>query len=335
MTIFEKNLVSTVVPAYNRACMMHEAVMSVLAQTWRPIEVIIVDDGSTDDTLSAAQALVTAHPEMVRVISIDNSGPGPAREAGRQLARGEFIQYLDSDDRLLPEKFARQIGALRDRPDCGIAYGGTRLIDAKGHLLRSPFKWTGRHIEYLFPALLVDRWWCTHTPLYRREVTDAIGPWSDLRYSQDWEHDARAGALGIRLVNCREAVSEHRTHEGHRQTSHGRWLEPSDRVRFFSTLWDCARQAGVGLETPEMRHFSRWVFAHARQCGELGDADASRSLLELAGLAAGGQAIDLRTYGLMAHVLGYRGAARLGSWVARSRGGRSGRQTLKQSWMRR
>ena len=101
-----ENLVSTIIPVYNRPDMLRAAVESVLQQTHRPIEVIIADDGSTDETGEVAKELVEQHPEVVRYTRHENAGPGPARELGRQLARGEFIQYLDSDDRLLPNKFA-------------------------------------------------------------------------------------------------------------------------------------------------------------------------------------------------------------------------------------
>ena len=97
-------LVTTIIPVYNRPCFLREAVASVLAQTYRPIEIIIVDDGSGPETVAVCEELAAAHPE-IRILHQENAGPGAARERGRLAARGEFIQYLDSDDRLLPEKF--------------------------------------------------------------------------------------------------------------------------------------------------------------------------------------------------------------------------------------
>src|SRR4029079_14626008 len=104
-----EGLVSTVIPVHNRPHLLREAVASVLAQTYRPIEIIIVDDGSTDDTTSVADSLATERSGEIMVIHQGNTGPGLAREAGRQAARGEFIQYLDSDDILLPRKFELQV----------------------------------------------------------------------------------------------------------------------------------------------------------------------------------------------------------------------------------
>src|SRR5688572_24007248 len=85
-------LVTTILPVYNRAAMLRESAATVLAQTYRNIELIIVDDGSTDETSAVADALAAEHPEVVRVIHQPNAGVGPAREAGRLAARGEFIQ---------------------------------------------------------------------------------------------------------------------------------------------------------------------------------------------------------------------------------------------------
>jgi glycosyltransferase involved in cell wall biosynthesis len=290
MTAVQPGLVSTIIPVHNRPDLLRQAVESLLAQTYRPIEIIIVDDGSTDDTPAAIRALVAGEPDLIQAVRIANAGPGPAREAGRLRARGEFIQYLDSDDRLLPEKFELQTATLRAHPDCGIAYGHTRLIDTQGQVLCTPFKWSGRDLPFLFPGLLVDRWWSTHTPLYRRTLTDRIGPWSDLRWSQDWEYDARAGALRTRLVSCHAEVSEHRIHDGVRQTEFADWerdpVRLRNRVRLLSALWDCANQAGVVPPGEETRHFARWAFTIARRCGAVGLVPEAGSCLELAFEAA-------------------------------------------------
>jgi glycosyltransferase involved in cell wall biosynthesis len=310
--------------------MLVEAVESVLAQTYRPIEIIISDDGSTDDAGRVADHLSAEHPDVIRVVHRPNQGPGPAREAGRSLARGEFIQYLDSDDRLLPRKFEWQVEALRSRPDCGAAYGFVQRYGAT-ESNRVPLKWSGRELQTLFPLLLVDRWWNTDCPLFRRSVCDAVGPWSDLRYSQDWEYDGRIGALGTRLVHVKEFVCEYRQHAGERQTGTGNWLAPPDRVRFFSLLLQYARKAGVDPRGREMRHFSRWVFLNARQCGEEGDADASRACLDLAAEVAGGAMGDLRLYRAVAMTLGWVTAARLTSWMILHTGRRPGTDTLALS----
>ena len=333
MTETVNGLVSVVIPAYNRAAMLREAVESVFAQTWRQYEILICDDGSTDDTVELGKALEAAHPGVVRYLWAPNGGAGVARERGRLHARGEFIQYLDSDDSLWPRKFEVQIGALRAQPDCGAAYGWIRLCPEDAPPADKPHKWSGREFKHLFPALLVDRWWNTNAPLWRRSVCDAIGPWSDLRYSQDWDYDARAGALGIQLAYCPEFVTDQRHHGAARQTGSGRWLVPADRVRFFTSLFDSAQRAGGANDTPEMQHFARWVFSHARECAALGDKAAADALLRLAIQAQGRKTIDLSVYRGLVGLVGWSRTIRWTGAVHRMLGRNSGASTQKQSWM--
>lgn len=330
------NLVSTVIPVYNRPQFLMQAVDSLLSQTHRPIEIIIVDDGSTDETPQIAKQLSIQYPDFIRFLQQSNYGPGRARETGRQLAKGEFIQYLDSDDRLLPNKFTKQIQALRDNPDCGIAYGYTRLIDENGTELKAPFKWTDRDIPFLFPSLLVDRWWCTHTPLYRRTVTDKIGSWSDLRWSQDWEYDARAGAMGIKLVNCHEYVSEHRQHSGDRQTSNANWTTDPERLKnrlaLLNALWFNAEQAGVSKDSPEAQHFVRWAFMIARHCGAAELLMESKACLDLAIKVNRSKGSDLKLYTGLCRLLGIKIASQLTMYAINFRRSPS-KSTLPQSFL--
>ena len=325
-------LVSTIIPVYNRAAMLREAVDSVLAQSWPQIEILICDDGSTDETVALGQQLSAADPRITYLWN-PNRGAGSAREAGRQRARGEFIQYLDSDDTLWPHKFERQIAALRAQPHCGAAYGWIRLCPEDGPPATSAHKWSGRPIPTLFPHLLVDRWWNTNVPLWRRSVTDRIGPWSSLRYSQDWEYDARAGALGIQLAYVPEFVSDQRHHGTARQTGHGRWLEPKDRVQFFSALFRAACQAGVVAQSLERRHFSRWMFAQARECALLGDEAAAASLFQLSVEASAAASADRLLFRGGAQLIGWRRASAFGQVLRSVLNKRPGSHTLKQSWM--
>src|SRR5262245_54314926 len=87
--LFDTGLVSTIIPVFNRARMLKEAVSSVLEQTYRPIEIIIVNDGSIDETAKVADLLASENPDEIRVVHQSNTGPGLAREAGRKQARGE------------------------------------------------------------------------------------------------------------------------------------------------------------------------------------------------------------------------------------------------------
>jgi glycosyltransferase involved in cell wall biosynthesis len=318
------DLVSTIIPVHNRGALLREAVASVLAQTHRPIEVILVDDGSTDDTPDVCRELAGQHPHLVRVLRQANAGPGVARETGRQLARGEFIQYLDSDDLLQPHKFERQVAALRSNPDCGAAYCYTRIYRIGELPSDNPWKGSGRTVETMFPSFLTERWWDTPTPLYRRSVCDRAGPWSPLRLEEDWEYDCRIAALGTRLVHCREFLVDVRDHDDHR-LSRGTALDPErmrQRARAHILVYGHARRAGIGPDDPHMQRYARELFLLARQCGAAGLVDASRVLFDLAREASGpvrARGKDFRLYGLAAACLGWTTVGRLACWADRFR----------------
>jgi glycosyltransferase involved in cell wall biosynthesis len=299
-------LVSTIIPVFNRPQMIRKAVESVLGQTYRPIEIIIVDDGSTDETPKVLDELQTAHPKEITVLHKENGGPGLAREAGRLRAKGEYIQYLDSDDWLLPEKFTIQVKALRDRPECDIAYGISRLVDDQGNVLEDPSKWTGRKFDYLFPALLIDRWWHTHTPLYSRRISDLAGSWPKQR-PEDWDLEARMGTFKPKLVFCDTPVSCHRHHFFDNRVSRGAMDDYlRDESWFLPRLYECAVKAGVPRNAWEMKHFSRWAFSLARRVGALGESRAAWNLLELSKKTASDPDYKLTLVGWAARLFGWR-----------------------------
>ena len=306
-----EGLVSTIVPVYNRGALLRESVRSALAQTYRPLELIIVDDGSTDaGTLDTIADLVSSHPE-VRSIRRENGGPGAARETGRVAARGEFIQYLDSDDLLLPTKFELQVAALRRDPEAGVAYGIVRYRNAAGDEIVCDWKPANQKQDYLFPSLLIARWWETVSPLFRRSVTDRVGPWTSLRLEEDWEHDARVAALGVKLAFVNEIVAEHRDHPAER-LSRGSGLDPArlrDRAAAHELIAAHAHRAGVRIESPEFQQFARELFHVARQCGAAGLPAEARRLADASSRVS--NARDLRVYRRIASVIGWRNAGRL------------------------
>jgi glycosyltransferase involved in cell wall biosynthesis len=304
-----EGLVSTVIPVFNRAAMLREAVGSVLAQSWRPIEIVIVDDGSTDDTLAAAEALRAQHPDIIRILGRRNEGPGAARQAGLETATGEFVQFLDSDDLLLPDKFALQITGLRGDAEAGISYGKTYTRE-NGRPADQPAQRTGERHRQVFPALLAGRLWETSTPLYRRAALDRIGPWPRKRQMEDWEFDAQAGAAGIALHYCDAFIAEYRIHAGDR-LAHAWMSNPQamrDRLSAYVEILRCARKAGITNGAPEMQRYARTLFWIARNAGLSGFTAQAMELLDLArqiAVAGRGGGVDI--------VL-YRGLARRFGW---------------------
>lgn len=122
-------LVTVVIPVYNRSRALRATVDSVLAQSFTAWELLIVDDGSTDDTPEVARGY--ADPR-VRYLRQENQGHSGARNTGLAEARGEFLAYLDHDDRWLPDKLAQQARLLQNRPGVGLVYGWWRSIDDAG-----------------------------------------------------------------------------------------------------------------------------------------------------------------------------------------------------------
>jgi hypothetical protein len=233
---------------------------------------------------------------------------GLARETARLAVRGEFIQHLDSDDLLYPEKFARAVAGLREHSECDVSYSWSRVKLEDGTFEEAPAKRTGERFETMFPAMLQSRWWHTNTPLYRASLLDRAGPWLALRNEEDWEYDARVAALGVRLHYVPEWGSEFRHHDQVRLSASG--LDPNvlrDRARAHTLIFEHADRAGIGPETPEMQSFARELFLLARQCGAAGLGAESEMLFAVARKASGpdGNRLQFRAYRAVTRILGW------------------------------
>ena len=303
-------LVSTIIPVRNRPRMVVEAIESVRAQTWPNWEVIVADDVSTDDTPLIVESLATLDPRIKLVRRSGSSGgPGVAREAARAKARGEFVQYLDSDDLLLQDKFERQVRLLESRPRVDIAYGWTKVQSHDGSINHAPGKRTGEALDSLFPALLVDRWWFTSSPLYRRDIVDRVGPWPTIRWGQDWAYDSIAGGLNARLASVDSFVSLHRHHQGDRQTGAFDWYRGEKMLAYHDlqvAMFESAVKAGVSYGTPEMLHFARLQFKIARSLAAEGREELAKDALSMTVRAYGMRRVstDIRAFELLSRIIG-------------------------------
>ena len=162
-------LVSVIIPTYNRAWTLPDAIDSVLEQTYQPFELIVVDDGSSDNT----SALLAGYSPRLTVIRQENAGVSAARNTGIEQATGEFLAFLDSDDRWLPQKLARQIDFFRRHPDALICQteeiwvrNGLRVNPGKRHQKKSG--------DIFIPSLSL----CLVSPsavMLRRTLFDEIG----------------------------------------------------------------------------------------------------------------------------------------------------------------
>ena len=123
--------VSVIIPAFNAGWCVRKAIDSVLAQDYADSEVIVVNDGSTDDTA----AVLASYGSAIRLIDQPNGGMSNARNAGIRAARGEFLAFLDSDDWWLPGKLTQQVELLRRHPELGFCSCAARVEDMEGRLL--------------------------------------------------------------------------------------------------------------------------------------------------------------------------------------------------------
>ena len=142
--------VSVVIPAYNVEWCVGRAVESVLAQTFRDFEVIVVDDGSTDDTAKVLQQYGAA----LRVVRKSNGGLSSARNAGIAAAGGEMVAFLDADDWWLPAKLERQVDLMRRRPEVGFCSTAASVVDPDDRVINvwRTQPWHGPFLVHLFGA---------------------------------------------------------------------------------------------------------------------------------------------------------------------------------------
>ena len=166
------SLVSIIIPCFNACRWIGEAIESCLAQTYRPIEIIVVDDGSTDDSISVVKAFGN---DVKLENGYANHGGNYARNRGFELASGAYIQYLDADDYILPEKIEQQVNAL-EKTGADVVYGDWRhqhhLSD--GQVLMEDIK-ISAHQPDVLESLLSGWWVAPNALLYRRHAVEASG----------------------------------------------------------------------------------------------------------------------------------------------------------------
>ena len=128
-------LVSVIIPTFNCCRYIEDAVESVLNQTCRPFEIIVVDDGSTDDTGSKLKK----YKDRVRVVTQENQGSSKARNVGLALSRGDYVAFLDADDRWGPEKLEWQLACFRELGDVGMVFTDFSAIDPDGGIVATRY----------------------------------------------------------------------------------------------------------------------------------------------------------------------------------------------------
>jgi glycosyltransferase involved in cell wall biosynthesis len=200
-------LVSVVIPTYNYAHYIGDALRSVQAQTYGNWECVVVDDGSTDDT-EAVVADFAARDGRISYVRQANARQAAARNNGIRRAAGEYFQFLDADDMIEPEKLERQLRFLRDNPAVDIVYSDIRYFDADDpasvRRAADPGEepWmpqiSGSGREFMM-RLVRNNIMPINAPLIPRAVVERVGPFDeDLTPVEDWAYHVRCAAAGFR-----------------------------------------------------------------------------------------------------------------------------------------
>jgi glycosyltransferase involved in cell wall biosynthesis len=245
--------VSVVIPVYNGATEVSRAIDSALAQTDCDVEVIVVNDGSKDDT----KAVLDEYGDRVRAIHQQNSGLAATRNRGIQAATGEWIAFLDHDDYWLPGKLSRQLAKAR-QSGCDVIYtnAGNFGDAARVAELRSE---PGSMPEGdLFEALLLDNFIVVSSVMVRKSVLDGVGSFdATLGQVEDWDLWLKLAAAGVRFAPVPDAVTMYQWRPGSLSRNYERMRNTRKQIiqralatwRAQSLPWSLHRKALASVES--------------------------------------------------------------------------------------
>src|SRR5688500_6448932 len=235
-------LVSVVVPAFNYGRFIADTLESVRAQSYAAWECVVVDDGSTDDTTDVVARFVSADARF-RYVRQENRGLSGARNTGLRVARGRYVQLLDADDLLEPDKLRRQVAFLEAEPDVDLVYGDVWYFDSdrpheRRRSLRPPDRaWmpcvSGRGAA-LVRALTAGNIMVVNAPLVRRALLARVGPFDEeLPVLEDWDVWLRCALAGARFEYRGEpgTAALVRAHETSMTRSDRRFIVSSIAIR--------------------------------------------------------------------------------------------------------
>ena len=201
--------VSVIMPAYNVAPYIGDAARSVLQQTYDDLELVVADDGSTDETLEVVERLRARDPR-IRTVSIPNSGPSAARNAAMRLARGEFFALLDSDDIWEKEFLARQMAIFDANPRVDLVSGNSRYLGSQWHG-RSVGPWPDPRPPITLETIISDERAVFIMTVFRRRVLEAVGGFNEsLKGNEDFDFWLRAALAGFVFARNDEPLAWYR-----------------------------------------------------------------------------------------------------------------------------
>ncbi len=209
-----KPLFSIVIAAYNRAHFVEQAIESVFKQTFREFEIIVVDDGSTDET----HEVLSRFENRIRVVRQSRNGRSSARNTGARLARGAFIAFLDSDDIWMPQKLERQFRVFQSHSRVGVVHTYSNVINTEGSSLANETRKRQRLYEralkrrYTYEGMSQECIMFLSTVAVRRRCWELIGPMdTNIPAFEDWDWYLRA-AMVTEIATISEPLVLYRVH---------------------------------------------------------------------------------------------------------------------------
>jgi glycosyltransferase involved in cell wall biosynthesis len=222
--------ISILMPAYNEERFIGAAIESVLAQSFRDYELIILDDGSNDRTLEISQGYAR-RDSRIRVESHPNMGISPTLNRGFALAGTEWVAMLQADDVMMPNRFERQFAFLAEHPELAVAAGWCRHIDSQGRIIgkgKSPFT-THEEVQRVFAANELIALNCS-AAIFRKSAVQAVGGYrSQFRVNEDVDLFARLLEAGYKILIQPEYLVQYRIHAGSVSVARSRFIRRQAR----------------------------------------------------------------------------------------------------------
>jgi glycosyltransferase involved in cell wall biosynthesis len=198
-------LVSVIIPCFRQAHLLGEAIESVLAQSYPHFEIVVVDDGSPDDPIQ-----VVKRYSSVRYLRQNNRGVACARNSGIQASTGEYLVFLDADDRLLPHHLRTNLGAFQEHPDAGLVCGDYRWLGADGTWHVHDCRPSPDHYATLLCRNFIGP---PHVCMFKRQIIQKVGGFrTDVAGSEDQELFLRI-ARAYPIYCHHEVIAEYRRHD--------------------------------------------------------------------------------------------------------------------------
>lgn len=234
---FRPGWISAVVPTYNRSGLLIKALESIRSQSYRPIEIVVVDDGSTDDTTTVVRDWASKYNEpaifVIRLADQASQGANAARNRGIAESHGEFIAFLDSDDQWLPQKLEKQITILQQNSDIGGVYCGMRNVDLVTGEKEKDSPRAYPEGDLLRQLLIHDVTEATSSWVVRRECFARVGNFDvSLPARQDWDMWIRLSEK-YRIGCVPEILVEQGNHPGERVRSKAHREMDAHRTIFY------------------------------------------------------------------------------------------------------